>query len=549
MDIIATIGPSLESTEQIMRAAEAGACIFRIPLGYERDHLQHIENILDAQVFIEKKLHILLDFPSSRPRISGSHKWQMSPGREYILCSNSKAEILNEEIPVTYFHHIYDNACIGDELFFLDGQLKVAISKKEKKEIHISCILGEGTLKQGNSVSLKSDKASYHLIRESDISLIASIVNKNIHIEWVALSFSESAQQLNKAREELASLFKSKPKIVAKIETREAVYRIRNISSAADGMMVARGDLASQIGPLLLAEAQEEIVKLCNEKGLYSIIATELLEHFAETGHFSRPEVNGLSLSVSQLPSALQLGKETVWSNHPIETIRELHKFIEYELFRLALSKIRLPKRQTIRNETSPLIIAIEGPNGSGKSTLVKSLCEYYEIPYHFGVPDALLEKNIKEEMIKNAHWFSSALFFLSGAIEQIRNSQNISKKIIVLDRSFWSTLAVHASNSAHKLRTCIDVAYALDGIDIEPDITIILRASYETCRMRIHNKSDEEKALDELVNYKSFYQREDQFYNWLGYQRDNIINIKTDTLSPKKLIDNVINIIEEFRP
>lgn len=125
-----------------------------------------------------------------------------------------------------------------------------------------------------------------------------------------------------------------------------------------------------------------------------------------------------------------------------------------------------------------------------------------------------------------------------------MKEFKNSDENIIISDRSIWSTLSVQTSDDPQKFKTLVDVVFNLENVEIEPDITIILRADYETCRQRITKKSKDDQKLDELVNTKEFYQKEDQFYNWLTYQRDNIINIDVNNILEENLAKKVINLI-----
>lgn len=550
MDIISTIGPTLETTEDIKHAVAAGSCVFRIHLGYDQKHIDLINRIKYVENELNQKLNILLDFPSSRPRVTANTEYAIKNGDVFYFCSDENVNNLVGDIPVSDFDSLIFNASVGQELLFFDARLKATVFcvDVEKKRISLTCTYGEETLKNGNSITFKSDKVSYQLIRKSDKDLLKSLAISNISIDWIAFSFSETAKQIKDAEEQINNLFIYPPKLIAKIETREAIYNLREIAAVVDGMMVARGDLAVHIDSVLFSEVQNKIVSICNEHDLYSIVSTELLENFVSSGVLSRPEMNGLSLAISQKPKALQLCKETVWSDRPIDAIKLIKKFVIYETYRNEIEQIKLPEKIINKKRVNkPFIVAIEGANGSGKSTLTRFLCEYFNIPYRFGVPDFLIKDDIKEKMIVDANWYSSALFFISGAIEQIRAcKQHATDEIVILDRSIWSTFFVHGSNSPSKLRSIISVVYAEPEIDVEPDMTLILRCSYDVCRTRIRNKSDKERKLDELVNSDIFYQREDQLYNWLGYQRDNVVSVNVENILPNDLLKLAVDMIKE---
>ena len=544
MDIIATIGPTLETFDDIIKAISKGVNTFRLGLGYRsRDTLSLIKTIREVEKAIKQKIFIMIDLPSSRPRISNDIQINIKKD-DIILIQKIVLKNDKNKISINNFDDTFKNIKVNDIVTFLDGKLKFKVKSLDENTINLICISGEETLKQSNSLTVINRTKYYKLIVDEDIDFFHKLNNENLTIDWIAFSFSESKSQIIEAKNMLAECnLIHTPKIIAKIETRDAVYQLNNIALVVDGFMVARGDLAVNLNfKPLVAETQKQIIEICHKNNLYSIVATELLENFVDNGVMSRSEISDLSLSISQLPSALQLGKETVYSQRPFKAIDILKEFIDYEIYRQEIYKVNLPKR--INNKHNNLIVAIEGANGAGKSTLCKSLANYFNTSIKFGVPNIFLQKDLKEKMIIDAHWYSSSLFFISGAIEQVKEFRNNKDKIIISDRSIWSTLSVQTSENPKRLKSLIDISFNLESIDVEPDITIILRADYETCRQRISYKSKDEQKLDELVNSKEFYQKEDQFYNWLTFQRDNIINIDVNNITESNLSNKIIDII-----
>lgn len=544
MDIIATIGPTLTSPEDIISSIKAGVKVFRIPLGYDRDNLSLVTAVKSICKDFDN-IKVMLDFPAERSRIINSQEIEVKLYTEFkIIKENLDIEKLG--LFVSNFDALLNAINNKDKLLFLDGKVEAEIINITENYLKLRVVKGEGTLKSGNSVTLISHMLTYELIRKEDLQLLDELNLNNVEVDIIAFSFAESNNQILNAKKLLSKHIKYPIKLIAKIETQKAIYNLESISNIVDGMMVARGDLAVQVSAEMVAFAQDYIVKLCKDKGLYSIIATELLEQYSETGLLSRPEINGLSLSISQGANALQLGKETVWSKRPLETIKRLKKFIVFDSFRQELAELKLPTNN-FDFQSKPLVIAIEGPNGAGKSTLIDKLSSHYKIKPQFGVPDKFLENGMKATMIKDAHWFSSALYFLVGAIEQMSSVIQSKNNLVVLDRSIWSTFSVHAATDINRLIKLNQTYETFPEIQVEPEITIILRANYEICRQRVEVKSSqEERELDELVNSKSFYAKENQFYNWLGTQRNNIINVDVQNIKPEEVFNTVKTIIDK---
>ncbi|KJF78584.1 hypothetical protein UA45_05015 [Morganella morganii] len=136
-------------------------------------------------------------------------------------------------------------------------------------------------------------------------------------------------------------------------------------------------------------------------------------------------------------------------------------------------------------------VLALEGHNGAGKSTIAKLICNYFNKDVHLGVPNLFLTDGRKYRMIAETNWQSSALYFLSGAIDKIRELRMISHPddFHLIERSLWSTLSAHASEDPARLAKLVAV---IDNMGIEycePDYTIVLNATFEHCYQRIQLK------------------------------------------------------------
>lgn len=192
-------------------------------------------------------------------------------------------------------------------------------------------------------------------------------------------------------------------------------------------------------------------------------------------------------------------------------------------------------------------IFAFEGNNGVGKSSVAKQVAINIKAKYLYGVDEEILISGLKEKFIKKASWYSSALFFLSGSMETKRKIDSEYKEnIFILDRSFWSTLAVHWDrNESDKEQLKSIINYGKQFLPI-PNIIFILTADYEECNKRINMKKNcAEKDLDSVVD-KAYYLKEKYFYNWL-FEKNNedtkIIQIDTTT----KREEDVINICTDY--
>jgi pyruvate kinase len=154
---------------------------------------------------------------------------------------------------------------------------------------------------------------------------------------------------------EVRQVFKGEVKIMAKFETRTAVECAADIINDSDGVMVARGDLGLAVGYVQLPGVQEQLVAAAREAGKPVVVATQILEGFAETGLPQRAELSDLSLIARQRADVIMLGKETVFSPRPIECIRFAREVLTHETRRFenasrrGAEEIRSPRTVTYR--------------------------------------------------------------------------------------------------------------------------------------------------------------------------------------------------------
>lgn len=161
-----------------------------------------------------------------------------------------------------------------------------------------------------------------------------------------------------------------------------------------------------------------------------------------------------------------------------------------------------------------------------------------------YGVDEEVLQNGLKEKFIKNAYWIASALYFIAGTMETKRKMEEDKDSIYILDRSFWSTLAVHWDRSIEDRSIIIQILkYSKSYLPI-PNIIFLLSASDKTCKKRINQKENiKEKELDEVVD-ESYFNKEISFYEWLKnncFEETKLINIETENKNINEITETCI--------
>lgn len=195
-----------------------------------------------------------------------------------------------------------------------------------------------------------------------------------------------------------------------------------------------------------------------------------------------------------------------------------------------------------------PFVVALEGPNGAGKSTLCQWLSRKLGTPACLGTDAAWFSEQFKTRMIRDAAWFSSAMFFLSGCFEQMRLLRARPEPLVIMDRSLWSTLAVHAAEDGRRLQALLAMLQPVAPEIAVPGLTLVLEAGFETCQSRIARKSGEARLLDNLTATPDFHAREKEFYRWLARQRAEVRLVDANDPDPESIGARALGLIRERR-
>ncbi len=213
-----------------------------------------------------------------------------------------------------------------------------------------------------------------------------------------------------------------------------------------------------------------------------------------------------------------------------------------------ALQALRLPPFRPA-DRSGPVVVAIEGPNGAGKTTLSWALSRQLGVPWCLGTDEAWFAEALKVQMIRDAEWYASAMFFMSGCFEQMRLLAKRSERLVIMDRSLWSTLAVHAAENSERLPALLAMLAPIARQVRVPQLTLVLEASFATCQSRISRKSGTDRELDELTATSEFHTRERQFYRWLGTQLPGVMYLDVDRTSPEEVAEHALSLLRNKLP
>lgn len=317
--IVATIGPVTETKEMFTKVLNAGVNVARINMSHG-SYEEQSKKIKTIKAVAKKEgftLGVLLDLAGPKIRIGDFADGivELVPGEELILTGE---KILGDAKRVHFnYPHIATDIKPGMILMLDDGKKKLEVIKVKGVEIYTKVIVG-GTTKSRRGVNIPGAYLSIDALTAKDKKDLVFGLEQGV--DFVALSFVRTADDIGVLRK-LLKKYNSDAQIVAKVETQEAIDNIDAIIAATDIVMVARGDLAIEVGPEKVPSLQKQIIKKCNDIGKPVIVATQMLESMITTPVPTRAEVSDVANAIFDGADAVMLSEETTLGKYPLEAV------------------------------------------------------------------------------------------------------------------------------------------------------------------------------------------------------------------------------------
>ena len=344
--ILATIGPATNSAEMIENVIMAGVngCRLNCSHGSNEERDQQIKWIREAAVKKGRSVAILQDLQGPKIRLGmlKDNRLDLKEGDEVILEAKEFEHDGGMTVPVQY--NLAEKVKVGEPLSMFDGKVKSEVVEIVSETAIKVKVLNEGYIMSKKGLNLPDTDFGGDILTEKDLADIE--YGAECDYDYVALSFVQSASDIEKLRQLLLS-FGSRAKIIAKVETKKAVENEKNLEEivkVADGVMVARGDMAVEAGAEVVPIVQRKIIALCRTYSKLCIVATQMLSSMVDNPEPTRAEVSDVATAVIQGADAVMLSDETANGKYPLETVKEMKKVILYAQNHSRLAPIsRLP--------------------------------------------------------------------------------------------------------------------------------------------------------------------------------------------------------------
>ncbi|MDG1812780.1 MAG: pyruvate kinase [Porticoccaceae bacterium] len=322
--IICTIGPATESIEMLEKLANAGMNVARLNMSHG-DHESHAKIIQAIQSLNKKLSHpiaVLLDTQGPEIRTGDMvNDLHLTEGDTISIVARGAEDVESSSIHINY-EDLINDVDVGDMITVDNGLINLEVLSKEDRVMQVKVIDG-GLLKSKRHVNLPGIRVNLPAITDKDRRDIEFGMQQGV--DFIALSFVRQANDIHELRELLGDKA-DKIKVVAKLEDQEAITNMVDIIAAADGIMVARGDLGVEIPLEVLPRIQRRIIRTCAEMGKRVIVATHMLESMIENPIPTRAEVTDVANAVYEEADAIMLSGETTVGKYPVKCVEILDR-------------------------------------------------------------------------------------------------------------------------------------------------------------------------------------------------------------------------------
>src|SRR5574343_134889 len=325
--IVATLGPASNTPEVLEKMIRAGVDVVRLNFshGKAQDHIDRATMVREAAARVGKSVAIMADLQGPKIRVGKfeNGKIELIPGAKFVLDAD-RTELGNQDIASLDYKELPRDVKPGDTLLLNDGLLVLIVEAVRGAQVHTVVKLG-GELSNNKGINKQGGGLTAPALTGKDMEDIKTAMS--FQCEYLAVSFPKNATDMEMARQ-LANVagepYRHKPAMIAKIERYEAIPHLEAILKASDGIMVARGDLAVEVGNAAVPALQKRMIKMARERDKVVITATQMMESMIVNPVPTRAEVSDVANAVLDGTDAVMLSAETAAGKYPVETIEQM---------------------------------------------------------------------------------------------------------------------------------------------------------------------------------------------------------------------------------
>nr|WP_315480311.1 pyruvate kinase [uncultured Rhodoferax sp.] len=327
--IVATLGPASSDPALLEQMIRAGVNVVRLNFshGKAQDHIDRARLVREAAQRAGREVAIMADLQGPKIRVGkfAEGKVFLEPGQKFILDA-ARTELGDIDAVGLDYKALPSEVSAGDVLLLNDGLIVITVDAVKGEQVHTTVKLG-GELSNNKGINKQGGGLTAPALTGKDMEDIRTAMS--FQADYVAVSFPKNATDMEMARQlcnVAAAEYNHKPGLIAKIERAEAIPKLLEILLASDGIMVARGDLAVEVGNAAVPALQKHMIKLAREHDKVVITATQMMESMITNPVPTRAEVSDVANAVLDGTDAVMLSAETAAGKYPLETVIEMAK-------------------------------------------------------------------------------------------------------------------------------------------------------------------------------------------------------------------------------
>jgi len=343
--IVATLGPASSDPEVLKKMLAAGVDVVRMNFshGTAADHLARAQTVREAARALGITVGIMCDLQGPKIRIGKfeNSRIQLENGDRFIL--DAACTLGNQDRVGLDYKELPEDVRANDVLLLDDGRIVMDVERVVGTEIH-TVVRHGGELSNNKGINRQGGGLTAPALTAKDMEDIRTAAA--MKADFLAVSFPKSGADMYMARE-LMRAAGGKSLLIAKVERAEAIHALEEVMDASDGIMVARGDLAVEVGDAAVPALQKRMIRMARERNKLTITATQMMESMITSPVPTRAEVSDVANAVLDGTDAVMLSAETAAGKYPVQTVEamsrvclEAEKSTEFSLDREFLNRV-----------------------------------------------------------------------------------------------------------------------------------------------------------------------------------------------------------------
>src|SRR3990167_1755742 len=327
--IVATLGPASSEALLLEQMIKAGVNVVRLNFshGTAQDHIDRARMVREAAQRAGREVAIMADLQGPKIRVGKfvQGRVMLEAGAPFVLDA-SRTEPGDQDGVGLDYKELPRDTRAGDVLLLNDGLIVLTVDAVRGEAVHTTVKIG-GELSNNKGINKQGGGLTAPALTAKDMDDIRTAMS--LQADYVAVSFPKNATDMEMARQlcnVAAAPYQHRPGLIAKIERAEAIPRLEEILRASDGIMVARGDLAVEVGNAVVPALQKKMIRMARDMDKVVITATQMMESMINNPVPTRAEVSDVANAVLDGTDAVMLSAETAAGKYPLETVLEMAK-------------------------------------------------------------------------------------------------------------------------------------------------------------------------------------------------------------------------------